>query len=191
MARAQDLTALLRAWRDGDENALNALVPLVYEDFRRMARRCLYGERANRSIQATALVHEAFLRLVELQHVDWQSRTHLLAMTARVMRRVLVDIARSRRAGKRGGNDVRVSFDERRLAAPWDADVIRLNDALQSLAMLDDRKSQVVELRFFGGLTIDEVAAVLHISSRTAKRDWQFAQAWLRRELRRGEVRDA
>ena len=156
-----------------------------------MARRCLYGERANRSIQATALVHEAFLRLVELQHVDWQSRTHLLAMTARVMRRVLVDIARSRRAGKRGGNDVRVSFDERRLAAPWDADVIRLNDALQSLAVLDDRKSQVVELRFFGGLTIDEVAAVLHISSRTAKRDWQFAQAWLRRELRRGEVRDA
>ena len=177
---------LLRAWRDGDETALEALIPLVHDELRRIARRCLHGERANHSVQATALVNEAFLRLVDVQHVDWQNRAHFLAMSARLMRRVLVDLARSRRAAKRGGDVVRISFDEAAVGgfAP-DADVIRLDDALVTLAALDDRKSRVVELRFFGGLTVDEIAATLKVSSKTVLRDWEFARAWLQRELRR------
>ena len=177
---------LLRAWREGDEKALDALMPLVHDELRRIARRCLHGERANHSVQATVLVNEAYLRLVDVQQVDWQNRTHFLAMSARLMRRVLVDLARSRGADKRGGGAVRVTLDDAAIgsAAP-DADVIRLDDALQALAALDDRKSRVVELRFFGGLTVDETALVLHVSSKTVLRDWEFARAWLQRELAR------
>jgi RNA polymerase sigma-70 factor (ECF subfamily) len=180
------VTVLLRAWREGDETALEALMPLVHNELRRIARRCLYGERANHSVQATELVNEAFLRLVDVQHVDWQNRTHFLAMSARLMRRVLVDLARSRDADKRGGGAVRVTLDEAAIGgvAP-DADVIRLDDALHALAALDDRKSRVVELRFFGGLTVDETAVALEISSKTVLRDWEFARAWLQRELSR------
>jgi RNA polymerase sigma factor (TIGR02999 family) len=136
----------------------------------------LHGERANHSVQATELVNEAYLRLVDVQHVDWQNRTHFLAMSARLMRRVLVDLARSRGADKRGGGAVRVTFDEAAIGgvAP-DADVIRLDDALQALAALHDRKSRVVELRFFGGLTADETAVALQVSSKTVLRDWEFA----------------
>ncbi len=183
---------LLRAWREGDEKALDALMPLVHDELRRIAHRCLYGERANHSVQATELVNEAFLRLVDVQHVDWQNRTHFLAMSARLMRRVLVDFAQSRDADKRGGAAVRVSFDEAAIGgvAP-DADVIRLDDALQALAALDERKSRVVELRFFGGLTADETAVVLQVSSKTVLRDWEFARAWLQRELSREAGRDA
>ena len=183
---------LLRAWREGDEKALDALMPLVHDELRRIARRCLHGERANHSVQATELVNEAFLRLVDVQHVDWQNRTHFLAMSARLMRRVLVDLARSRGADKRGGGAVRVTLDDAALgsAAP-DADVIRLDDALQALAALDHRKSRVVELRFFGGLTVDETAVALQVSSKTVLRDWEFARAWLQRELTGGADRDA
>jgi RNA polymerase sigma-70 factor, ECF subfamily len=167
-------------------------MPLVHDELRRIARRCLHGERANRSLQATELVNEAFLRLVDVQQVDWQDRAHFLAMSARLMRRVLVDLARSRGADKRGGGAVRVTLDEGVIAgvAP-DADVIRLDDALQALAALDDRKSRVVELRFFGGLTADETAVALEVSSKTVLRDWEFARAWLQREMTREAGRDA
>ena len=183
---------LLRAWREGDETALDALMPLVHAELRRIAHRCLYGERANHSVQATELVNEAFLRLVDIQHIDWQNRTHFLAMSARLMRRVLVDLARSRGADKRGGGAVRVTLDEEAIGglAP-DPDVLRLDDALQALAALDDRKSRVVEMRFFGGLTADETAFALNVSSKTVLRDWEFARAWLQRELTREAGRDA
>ena len=166
-------------------------MPLVHDELRRIARRCLYGERANHSVQATELVNEAFLRLVDVQHVDWQNRTHFLAMSARLMRRVLVDLARSRSADTRGGGAVRVTFDDAVIGgvAP-DADVLRLDDALKALAALDERKSRVVELRFFGGLTNDETALVLQVSSKTVLRDWEFARAWLQRELTREAGRD-
>ena len=183
---------LLRAWREGDETALDALMPLVHDELRRIARRCLRGEHANHSVQATELVNEAYLRLVDVQHVDWQDRTHFLAMSARLMRRVLVDLARSQGADKRGGRAVRVTLDEAAIGgvAP-DADVIRLDDALTALAALDDRKSRVVELRFFGGLTADETAVALQVSSKTVLRDWEFARAWLQRELTGEAGRDA
>jgi RNA polymerase sigma factor (TIGR02999 family) len=181
-----DVTVLLRAWREGDETALEVLMPLVHDELQRIARRCLHGERANHSVQATELVNEAYLRLVDVQHVDWQNRTHFLAMSARLMRRVLVDLARSRGADKRGGGAVRVTFDEAAIVGVGpEADVIRLDDALQALAVLDERKSRVVELRFFGGLTVDETAAVLEVSPKTVLRDWEFARAWLQRELTR------
>jgi RNA polymerase sigma factor (TIGR02999 family) len=189
---SHEVTVLLKAWREGDDAALDALMPLVHDELRRIARRCLYGERANQSVQATELVNEAYLRLVDVQRVDWQNRTHFLAMSARLMRRVLVDLARSRDADKRGGGAVRVTLDDAAIGpgAP-DADVIRLDDALQALAVLDDRKSRVVELRFFGGLTVEETALALHVSSKTVLRDWEFARAWLQRELTREAGRDA
>jgi len=167
-------------------------MPLVHDELRRIARRCLQGERADHSVQATELVNEAYLRLVDVQHVDWQNRTHFLAMSARLMRRVLVDLARSRGADKRGGGAVHVTFDEAAIGGfAQDADVIRLDDALKALDALDDRKSRVVELRFFGGLTNDETALVLQVSSKTVLRDWEFARVWLQRELTREAGRDA
>jgi RNA polymerase sigma factor (TIGR02999 family) len=186
LSPTHEVTALLRAWREGDETALEKLMPLVHDELRRIARRCLYGQRANHSVEATELVNEAFLRLVDVQQVDWQNRTHFLAMSARLMRRVLVDLARSRGADKRGGGAVRVTLDDATIGgvAP-DADVIRLDDALQALAAQDDRKGRVVELRFFGGLTVDEIAVALQVSSKTVLRDWEFARAWLERELTR------
>lgn len=186
-----DVTGLLKAWRAGEEDALNALVPLVHDELRRLAGRCLRDDRGHHSIQATLLVNEAFLRLVDARRIDWQSRSHFLAMSARVMRRVLVDLARARRAGKRGGDAVFVSLDENAVGQAPGADVIRLNDALDALANLDERKSRVVELRFFGGLTVDEIAAALDVSSKTVLRDWEFARAWLHRELASGAVGDA
>jgi RNA polymerase sigma-70 factor (ECF subfamily) len=186
------VTGLLKAWGQGDEAALNALIPLVHDELRRIARRCLHGEAANHSVQATALVNEAFMRLVDVQRVDWQNRTHFLAMSARLMRRVLVDLARARRAHKRGGGALRVTFDEAAMGGSGpEADVIRVDDALQALAALDDRKSRVVELRFFGGLSVDETAAALQVSSKTVLRDWEFARAWLQQELTREAGRDA
>ena len=168
------------------------MMPLVHDELRRIARRCLHGERANHSVQATELVNEAYLRLLDVQQVDWQNRTHFLAMSARLMRRVLVDLARSRGADKRGGGAVHVTFDEAAIGGfAQDADVIRLDDALKALAALDERKSRVVELRFFGGLTADETAVALQVSSKTVLRDWEFARAWLQRELTREGLGDA
>jgi RNA polymerase sigma-70 factor (ECF subfamily) len=178
------VTVLLRAWGTGDEAALHLLVPLVESELRRIARRCMYGERANHTLQATALVNEAFLRLVDVQRVDWQNRVHFFSMSARLMRRVLVDMARARRADKRGGDAVMVTFDEALVAGHEpQADLIRLDEALQALSAFDDRKGRVVELRFFGGLSVEETAEALQVSGKTVARDWEFAKAWLQREM--------
>ena len=187
-AGSDDLTGLLKAWGRGDEAALHTLTPLVERELNRIASRCLAGERHSRSVSATALVNEAFLRLVDLRQMDWQDRAHFFAMSARLMRRVLVDLARARRADKRGGQTARVAIDEAvELAATRRAaDVIRLDDALEALAAIDERKSRIVELRFFGGLSAQETAAALGISGKTVLRDWAFAKAWLHRELNDG-----
>ena len=159
-------------------------MPLVHDELRRIARRCLYGERANYSVQATELVNEAFLRLVDVQHVDWQNRAHFLAMAARVMRRILVDSARAKRNQKRGGGDVRITFDEGLAVAGNTApDLVALDDALCALAKMDERRSQIIELRFFGGLTVEETAVVLKVAPDTVMRDSRLAKAWLAREL--------
>jgi RNA polymerase sigma factor (TIGR02999 family) len=179
-----DVTALLRAWGDGDEQALHQLTPLVERELNRIARACLAGDRGNRSLSATALVNEAFLRLVEIDRIDWQDRAHFLSVGARLMRRILVDLARARKAGKRGGDAVRVSLDEDLPAGSTrDADVVLLDEALDALSRLDPRKGRVVELRFFAGLTAEETAAVLEVSTKTVIRDWTFAKAWLQREM--------
>ena len=181
---ARDVTALLRAWGGGDETALHQLVPLVEAELRRIARACLYGERAAHSLQATALVNEAFLRLVNVRDVDWQNRVHFFSISARLMRRVLVDLARARHAEKRGGEAVRVTLDEAVIPDPaYAPDLIRLDDALRALTAFDARKSRVVELRFFGGLSVEETAGVLGVSGKTVARDWEFAKAWLQREM--------
>ncbi|HEY8550005.1 MAG TPA: ECF-type sigma factor [Vicinamibacterales bacterium] len=178
------MTALLRAWGEGDEQALHRLMPLVERELNRIARACLAGERANHSVSATALVNEAFLRLVQLDRIDWKDRAHFLSIGARLMRRVLVDLARARRAAKRGGEVVRVSLDEAMLPDnSRDTDVVRLDEALEALTRLDPRKGRVVELRFFGGLSTEETAAVLDVSPKTVIRDWTFARAWLQREM--------
>jgi len=181
---ARDVTALLRAWGGGDETALDQLVPLVEAELRRIAHACLYGERAAHSLQATALVNEAFLRLVSVRDVDWQNRVHFFSISARLMRRVLVDMARARHAEKRGGDAVRVTLDEAVIPDPaYAPDLIRLDDALRALTAFDARKGRVVELRFFGGLSVEETAGVLGVSGKTVARDWEFAKAWLQREM--------
>ena len=173
------------AWRGGDEAALHKLLPLVHDELTRMARRHLAGERPGRTLQATALVNEAFLRLVDLERINWQNRAHFLAMVARLMRRVLVDAARARQAEKRGGEMVRVTFDEALVSEHQPGvDLLTLDEALATLAGLDDRKSRVVELRFFGGLSLEETAEALGVSTKTVMRDWDFARAWLQREIR-------
>lgn len=159
-------------------------MPFVYEELHRMASRCLAGERADRTLQTTALVNEAFLRLVDVQRVNWQNRAHFLAMAARLMRRVLVDAARARLAEKRGGDLVRVTLDETLFAAGHRAaELVSLDDALQTLVEFDARKSRVVELRFFGGLSLEETAETLGVSTKTVTRDWDFAKAWLHRQM--------
>jgi RNA polymerase sigma factor (TIGR02999 family) len=162
-----DVTALLRAWGDGDKEALHRLMPIVERELNRVARACLAGDPGNRSVSATALVNEAFLRLVQLERINWQDRAHFLSIGARLMRRVLVDLARARRAEKRGGDAVLVSLDEAMPAGiARDADVVRLDEALEALTRLDARKGRVIELRFFGGLSAEETAAVLEVSTR-------------------------
>jgi RNA polymerase sigma factor (TIGR02999 family) len=177
------VTRLLLAWRAGDETALARLTPLVHKELQRIARGCMRGERARDSFPATALVHEAYLRLVDTQHVNWQNRAHFLAMAARLMRRILVDLARARQYQKRGGGAVQVSFTSALHTPNKAEDLVALDEALQALADLDERRSRVVELRFFGGLSVAETAAVLSVSTDTVMRDWKLARAWLRREL--------
>ena len=163
----------------------------MHDELRRIARRCLAGERGGHSLQATALVNEAYLRLIGVQHVDWQNRAHFLAMSARLMRRILVDVARSKRYQKRGGGAVRVTFDEGLFAADEPGkDLVALDDALEALARVDARKARVIELRFFGGLSVEETALVLKVSVDTVMRDWKLAKAWLLRELRDHGARD-
>jgi len=183
-AEVPSVTALLIAWRQGESGALDRLAPIVYDDLRVMARRCLRRERPDHSLQATALVNEAFLRLVDVRQVKWQDRAHFFAMSARMMRRILVDSARRRRYQKRGGGAARVTLDDAMLVVgDRGQDLVALDDALQALAVVDARKSQVVELRFFGGLTVEEIAEALQISSDTVTRDWNLAKVWLLREL--------
>jgi RNA polymerase sigma-70 factor, ECF subfamily len=178
------VTALLFAWRGGDDGALEQLVPLVHEELHRIARGCMKGERPGHSLQATALVNEAYLRLMGAQQVDWQNRVHFLAVSARLMRRILVDFARSKKYQKRGGGAQAVTLDEGLIVAEPGRDLVALDEALDALAQLDQRKAKVVEMRFFGGLTVEETAAALKVSPDTVMRDWRLAKAWLLRELR-------
>jgi RNA polymerase sigma factor (TIGR02999 family) len=180
------VTRLLLAWRAGDEDALARLTPLVHQELHRIARKYIRGERArDHNLQATALVHEAYLRLVDTQRVNWQNRAHFLAMAARLMRRILVDLARARRYQKRGGDALRVTLTDALLVPDKAELLVPLDEALSALAKFDERRSRVVELRFFGGLTVEETAAVLRISPETVMRDWKLARTWLRRELRK------
>jgi RNA polymerase sigma factor (TIGR02999 family) len=185
---SSEVTGLLRAWSGGDEDALARIVKLVYPELRDIARKCLSRERPDHTIQVTALVHEAYLRLVDVKHMQWQDRAHFLAVGARVMRRVLVDYARSRDCAKREGALHRTPLnDALLLSSEPDPMVIRLHEALERLAAFDSRKAQVVEMRYFGGLTADEIAAVLHISAQSVNRDWSLAKSWLGREMNREE----
>jgi RNA polymerase sigma factor (TIGR02999 family) len=177
-------TELLRAWSRGDDGALERLTPLVEAELRRLARGYMRRERRGHTLQTTALVNEAFLRLTDARSVGWQDRAHFLGIAARLMRRVLVDYARARGYRKRGGEACRVTLDEGLVASPErQLDVVALDRALEALAAVDARKSRVIELRFFGGLSVEETATVLHVSSDTVKRDWRLAKLWLLREL--------
>jgi RNA polymerase sigma factor (TIGR02999 family) len=176
---------LLLKWGQGDERALERLIPLVHRELHQIARRCMARERAGHSLQATALVNEAYVRLVDGKAVAWNDRTHFLAVAARVMRRILVDHARAKHYQKRGGQAVRVTFDEALVVTDKPRqDVVALDDALEALAKFDERKSRVVEMRFFGGLSVEETASVLNVSPDTVMRDWRLAKVWLRREMR-------
>lgn len=178
------VTELLVAWGGGDDSALEQLMPLVHAELYRLARREMRGEREGHTLQTTALVNEAYLRLVKLTGVTWNDRVHFFAMSARLMRRILVDHARSRLYLKRGGGVALLAFDEGlTIGIQPGPDLVALDDALQALAALDARKSQVVELRFFGGLSVDETAAALNVSSGTVMRDWRLAKAWLLKQL--------
>ena len=182
----RDLTGLLAAWGTGDPLALDQLMTVVNGELRRIARRHLRGERPGHTLQPTALVNEAFLRLIEIETITWQDRAHFFAMAARVMRRILVDSARAHRSHKRGSGAARITFDEARFAAPSRSnDVVALDEALEALARVDARKSQVVELRFFGGLSVKETAALLAVSTDTVTRDWNLAKSWLVREMKK------
>ena len=179
-----DVTRLLQAWSDGDEHALAQLMPLVEAELRRLARGCMGRERKGHTLQATALVNEAFLRFAGARRVRWQDRAHFMGIAARLMRRVLVDHARSRGYQKRGGGAERVPLDDALLEAAEPAfTLLELDRALEAFATVDARRSHVVELRFFGGLTLDETADILHVSVETVKRDWRLARLWLLREL--------
>ena len=181
---SHEITQLLLAWSDGDETALTQLAPLVEAELRRLAQRYLSHERSGHTLQTTALVNEAYLRLIDWKNVHWQNRAHFFAVSAQLMRRILVDHARHRKYRKRGGDAIRVSLTEAvNVVQERSADVLALDEALQSLATLDPRKSQIVELRFFGGLSVEETAEVLKVSPRTVMREWGLAQAWLYREL--------
>lgn len=180
----REVTGLLIAWGAGDESALDKLVPLVHAELHRLAHREMGRERAGHTLQTTALVNEVYLRLIDVRRVQWQDRAHFFAMSARLMRRILVDHARSRLSQKRGGATRRVSLDEALTVSPErGADLVALDDALKALAAVDARKSQVVELRYFGGLSVDETAESLHVSPDTVLRDWSLAKVWLLREL--------
>ena len=180
------VTQLLRAWRQGDAAALDQLVPVVYQKLRRLARHYMAGQRPGHTLQATALVNEAYMRLVDCEQVNWKDRAHFFAISARMMRRVLVEFARARQYQKRGAGARKTSLDEGVIASPQRGqDLVALDDALQALAAEYPRQAQVVELRFFGGLSVEETAEVLHVSAITVMRDWQLAKVWLARELKK------
>jgi len=182
-----DLTNLLQAWAGGDTQALERLVPVVYGELRRIAQRCISHENPGQTLQATALAHEAYLRLLGCRNVSWQNRAHFFAVAARQMRHILIDIARSKNQLRRGCSPKRVSLEEApELSDEKSSELLALEDALKDLEKLDPRKAQIVEMRYFGGLTVGETAAVLRVSDRTVMRDWETARVWLYRQLRRG-----
>ena len=180
----RNITHLLKEWSEGDQQALDELTPLVYEELRQQAGRYLRKERPNHSLQATALINEAFLRLIDVKDVQWQNRAHFFAIAANLMRRILVDHARRRDAEKRGGSQVCLTLDE---GLAWanepDVDLLAIDEALDKLAVIDEQQARVVELRFFSGLTVEETAIALGVSPKTVKRDWSVARAWLKREI--------
>ena len=179
-----EVTQLLLAWGQGDRSALDRLIPLVYEELHQLAHRYIGQEREGHTLQTTALVNEAYLRLIDSSQVKWQNRAHFLAVSSQLMRRILVDFARSRRSLKRGGEMQRVSLEEELLPPlARDADLVALDEALTALAAIDPRQAQGVELRFFGGLSVEEAAEVLKVSPETIHRDWRVAKVWLLREL--------
>ena len=179
-----EVTQLLRAWSDGDQAALDRLLPIVETELRRLARVYMARERRGHTLQATALVNEAFLRLADAQRICWQDRAHFLGISARLMRRVLVDHARTRGYQKRGGGAHKVTLDEAAaVSPPLDVDIVALDRALDGLARVDERKSRVIEMRFFGGMTVEETAEALKVSVDTVKRDWRLAKLWLLRDL--------
>jgi RNA polymerase sigma factor (TIGR02999 family) len=181
-----DISALLRAWSDGDQSALERLTPIVYDELRRLARRYMKRERPGHSLQTAALVNEAYMRLVDYERMQWQNRAHFFAVSSQLMRRILVDHAR-RHNLKRGGGVQHVSLDEAAVVGgDQDADLVALDNAMNALLLIDPRKVQVVEMRFFGGLSVEETAEVLKVSTITVKRDWRAARAWLYRELTGG-----
>ncbi len=183
-ALGHEITQLLQAWRQGDERALEKLTPQVYRELHLAAKRCMARERDGHTLQTTALINELYLRLSDLKLIDWQNRAHFFALCARQMRRILTDQARARQSHKRGGGVEPVLFDEALMVAPeTSTDLVAVDDALNRLAKVDERKSQVVEMRFFGGLSVEETAEVLKVSPQTVMRDWRLAKAWLLREL--------
>ena len=180
----EDVTAMLLAWSEGDQTALVRLTPLVHEELKRLARHYLRRERRGHTLQPTALVNEAYLRLIDASRVEWQSRRHFFGVSARLMRQILVDVARHRGSAKRGALQRRVDLEAAEI--PIDepgADLVALDAALSALALVDARKAQVVEMRFFGGMTVEETAETLRVSSETVKRDWRLAKAWLKRHM--------
>jgi RNA polymerase sigma factor (TIGR02999 family) len=182
---SQEITQLLLAWNEGDGQALDRLMPLVQDELHRLAHRYMAGERPGHPLQTTALINEAYLRLVDSSRVRWQNRSHFFAVSAQLMRRILVDVARARNKQKRGGDVVQVSLDEAMVVTREPGtDLIALDDALTTLATFDERKSRIIELRFFGGLSVEETAEVLKVSAATVLRDWGLAKVWLLRELK-------
>ncbi len=187
----QDITQLLLAWGEGDQAALERLMPLVYEEMRKIARRYMVRQRPDHTLQTTALVNEAYLRLIDSSKVKWQNRAHFFAISAQLMRRILVDFARARLNQKRGGGVQKVVLDEAlTISAEPSAELVALDDAMNELAAIDKRQSRIVELRYFGGLTEEETAEVLDISTRTVRRDWSLARAWLYRQLNQDKSDD-
>ncbi len=188
----QNITELLVGYGRGDKEALDQLMPIVYDELRRQAARYLRREQAGHTLQTTALIHEAYVRLVDQRNVQWQNRAHFFGIAAQLMRRILVDHARTKKRVKRGGSNVRVSLGDATVAVKGqDLDVVALDEALERLAQIDEQQSRVVELRFFSGLTVEETAEVMGISKATVKRDWSMAKAWLHRELSGDTNQDA
>ena len=180
----QEVTQLLADWSHGDDAAFAKLTPLIYEELRRIAHRHMGGQRPDHTLQTTALVNEAYLRLADQTNPNWQSRAHFFAVAARAMRQILVSYARSNRAQKRGGGALKIELDEAAIVSPEQSkEIVDLHEALERLGTLDSRKAQVVELKFFGGLNYDEIAEVLKIARMTVRRDWEFAKLWLYTEL--------
>jgi RNA polymerase sigma factor (TIGR02999 family) len=187
-APSSEITELLQACSAGDQNAYSRIVEKVYPELRKIAQRCFGGEHPGHTIQATALVHEAYLRLIDIDRIQWRDRAHFFAVSAGMMRRILVEYARARHSAKRGGGFRRVDFKESLLvSSESDPQLLRIDEALNELAQFDSRKAQVVEMRYFGGLTTTEIASILGISPQSVKRDWNLAKAWLARAMTRQE----